>query len=907
MYHFGVVRALFEAGLLPRVLSGSSAGALVCAAVACKTDEELPGLFAPGVIRLDFFDTAPGSAWRKVWRLLRHVILPEFRFTSSPAVLGGRGSQLSAYSPPPLHPLRPSLLHAPPRPLLVSSALLAQEAYDRTKRVLNITVSPTNKHQVPQLLNYLTAPNVVVWSAACASCALPGIFPAVELLAKDEAGALVPYHLTGMKWSDGSVEADLPMARLAEMPAPPPRPSKADLPSPPPQFNVNYFLVSQVNPHVLPFLGTEMERPSALTHRLKLFLASESASERPLSGRPAPTPAPPPGSLPSDPPARPPRPAPRAQVKHRFLQLAELELLPRFLNGFVPLFTQRYQGDITIFPSIGIADYQAREIWPRPAPPRRPFDKSPRDLAPGPPRPAAPTKVGIIRNHCRVELALDRCWRRLCERAAAGTPPSGPPPSGVAGAGASGAGAGVGAAAGLRSRSAPPRQEAGADCSEAEAEAEAETETEGPEGRPGRLRVGVHARSVGAASGAGSPLPHTPPSALSRVPSWVCMTRDGDGSETITPRPSPPPLPVAGLRHAALGAVARGARPAAARPSPSPPPAKSPTPPPRPFGQLGPFLLPVAPLPTLTSAPPLLAPVAIPPSPARRAAGVPPASAPVKPTGFAFLSVVVPPARPALPHSPALDPSRKSASTGDFALAAGVGGGGPKAAPTTPPPAACKGKMPAGPTTPGRRHGPASSPSSSVFAARPARADRSAAASARRLQRRGGGRARPAAPLAVIELFDTSGVAVAAAMRGLAQAGIAVLCREPTAPNREARTPAAPAAPAASAPVPLFVRGTPEPEGGPDGDDADGATFSKHCATAATTEKGGARTRPMASTSTAAARLVLEDEMQRALERAAAFSGLEAAAAASSPCPHTPCPVRVVAQSLADDLGDLTL
>ncbi|RUS34040.1 hypothetical protein BC938DRAFT_482710 [Jimgerdemannia flammicorona] len=44
-----------------------------------------------------------------------------------------------------------------------SNAILAypMEAYAKTKRILNISVSSTRKFEVPQLLNYLTAPNVV--------------------------------------------------------------------------------------------------------------------------------------------------------------------------------------------------------------------------------------------------------------------------------------------------------------------------------------------------------------------------------------------------------------------------------------------------------------------------------------------------------------------------------------------------------------------------------------------------------------------------------------------------------------------------------------------------------------------------------------------------------------------------
>lgn len=49
-----------------------------------------------------------------------------------------------------------------------------QEAFDRTGRIINITVAPTNLYDPPRLLNYLTAPHICVWSAAVASCAIPG-------------------------------------------------------------------------------------------------------------------------------------------------------------------------------------------------------------------------------------------------------------------------------------------------------------------------------------------------------------------------------------------------------------------------------------------------------------------------------------------------------------------------------------------------------------------------------------------------------------------------------------------------------------------------------------------------------------------------------------------------------------
>lgn len=76
-----------------------------------------------------------------------------------------------------------------------------QEAFDRTGRILNITgkctarflellrtpthlilpfsVTPNNSSDPPRLLNYLTAPHCLVWSATVASSSLPGKFPSI--------------------------------------------------------------------------------------------------------------------------------------------------------------------------------------------------------------------------------------------------------------------------------------------------------------------------------------------------------------------------------------------------------------------------------------------------------------------------------------------------------------------------------------------------------------------------------------------------------------------------------------------------------------------------------------------------------------------------------------------------------
>ena len=98
-------------------------------------------------------------------------------------------------------------------------------------------------YELPRLLNYLTAPNVLIWSAIAASCSVPFIFSASEIMAKDpRTGQAQPWNASSQRWIDGSVDNDLPMAKLSEL------------------FNVNHFIVSQVNPHIVPFLGESSDK-----------------------------------------------------------------------------------------------------------------------------------------------------------------------------------------------------------------------------------------------------------------------------------------------------------------------------------------------------------------------------------------------------------------------------------------------------------------------------------------------------------------------------------------------------------------------------------------------------------------------------------------------------------------------
>jgi predicted acylesterase/phospholipase RssA len=109
------------------------------------------------------------------------------------------------------------------------------EAYAKTGRQVSITVAPAEPHQRSRLLNAVSSPNVYLRSAAMASCAIPGVFPAVMLQAKNERGEAQPY-LPARRWVDGSVADDLPAKRLSRL------------------FSTNHYIVSMVNPVARAFL-----------------------------------------------------------------------------------------------------------------------------------------------------------------------------------------------------------------------------------------------------------------------------------------------------------------------------------------------------------------------------------------------------------------------------------------------------------------------------------------------------------------------------------------------------------------------------------------------------------------------------------------------------------------------------
>lgn len=236
-FHIGVVKALWLEGVLPDILSGSSGGAVVGSLVSTHTDKDLENIFEP-----------------------EHLVEEMERDQ-------GLFERFEAFRPQvtPIEDVQEALNRLIPD-------LTFQEAFESTGRHLNVSIAAAEKHQTSRLLNSITTPNVYVREAVMASAAVPGFYPPVALAAKNDKGKKQPY-LPSRRWVDGSLSDDLPAKRLARI------------------YGVNHFIVSQVNPHIFPFVTnpkrkkdtfTTVKQAAARTAR-EWLNASASILEKPLA------------------------------------------------------------------------------------------------------------------------------------------------------------------------------------------------------------------------------------------------------------------------------------------------------------------------------------------------------------------------------------------------------------------------------------------------------------------------------------------------------------------------------------------------------------------------------------------------------------------------------------------------
>ncbi|ORY86201.1 putative esterase of the alpha-beta hydrolase superfamily, partial [Protomyces lactucae-debilis] len=321
MMHIGVVTCLWESRLLPRIISGSSAGAIVAAIVCTHTDAEIPGLltkFPFGALDVFQDGKTPETPLLRLGRFLKHGVFMDIGYL--------RGVMAEWMGD-----------------------MTFGEAFNKTRRILNITVSSSSVYEMPRLLNHITAPNVIIWSAVAASCSVPLVFAGSPLLAKDFlTGEPVVWDEGSNKCIDGSIEGDLPTTRLSEL------------------FNVDHFIVSQVNPHVTIFLPKATHDLQS-AHWLPRMVVDE--------------------------------------VLHYTDVLMALGVAPSFAQRLAGILKQRYIGDITILPQKPLLAGLYR-LLTNPDPEFM-LDASARGQY------ATWEQLPIIRNHLQIEMTIDNTLHAL--------------------------------------------------------------------------------------------------------------------------------------------------------------------------------------------------------------------------------------------------------------------------------------------------------------------------------------------------------------------------------------------------------------------------------------------------------------------------------------------------------------
>lgn len=337
IFHIGVLMTLFEIELFPRIVSGSSAGSII-ASIVCSYDdnETLNFLYNISDKKFNVFGMLEDQKFissqkaKNFLNILSHLI----RFGTFFDIRGLKQTMIDFLGD-----------------------LTFKEAYNRTGRILNITVSPASLHENTKLLNYLTAPNCLVWSAVCASCSLPGLFPSTLIYEKNPITNKIHEWNDDikLKYVDGSVDNDLPIIRLLEM------------------FNVDNIIAVQVNPHISPILKLSSISIMALSES-KFSMLFKKILDKFYDFL-------------------------SCEIVHYLKIINEIDVYKNLTSKLISVFSQSYSGNITILPNYKFSDFRkvfenptteflldfiirgARECWP---------------------------KITLIKNQCGVEFALDK-------------------------------------------------------------------------------------------------------------------------------------------------------------------------------------------------------------------------------------------------------------------------------------------------------------------------------------------------------------------------------------------------------------------------------------------------------------------------------------------------------------------
>ncbi|KAK2781048.1 hypothetical protein FQN52_001939 [Onygenales sp. PD_12] len=238
--HLGVIKALHLRGFLPRYITGTATGALIAALVGVTTDDELLPILNGETIDDAIFERAFKGDCKRGYSVLG-FLARDNGYSWADTWIRRIEQYIRCHYFPDLRLLEEWVR-------TVVGDMTFEEAFAKTKRYISITIPSSGTGGIPNLLNYITAPNVLIWSAAAASNVSSATPQRIRLDCKDETGVIVPWPneegLMFRSWRQlGYNERECPLARLAEL------------------FNINHFIVSQARPYLVPIFRSQVNRP----------------------------------------------------------------------------------------------------------------------------------------------------------------------------------------------------------------------------------------------------------------------------------------------------------------------------------------------------------------------------------------------------------------------------------------------------------------------------------------------------------------------------------------------------------------------------------------------------------------------------------------------------------------------
>ena len=279
-YHVGVMKCLNDNSMMPKIVCGSSSGAIMASIACSKNAQERADALKLESIEINMLGEKDNTM-NPIVIFLRRLR----RFLTKGVVLDIEVLEKA---------IKQSL-----------GPLTFLESFEKTGCILNISISFGSNYEMPKILNHLTAPNVLIWSAVVVSCSVPKFFGPCGLFCKSSCGEIIPWyiHNEDERWLDGSVENDIPGETMKLL------------------FGANNLIVSQVNPHIYPFvlLSGKAGLLAKLIKRFFHFISIE--------------------------------------CDFRLNQLIKLIKLPKILQILRFILKQKYTGNVNIVHNLSILDY----------------------------------------------------------------------------------------------------------------------------------------------------------------------------------------------------------------------------------------------------------------------------------------------------------------------------------------------------------------------------------------------------------------------------------------------------------------------------------------------------------------------------------------------------------------------